>query len=166
MLAFFFSITSLISTLVVVDIFCDRRCCERAYRDHWSMRRTSLLLQLWGLEIRILHWKSALLLPWVTHHKKEERRNITWVIFPHFFWDAFPSSFGLFWRAPHHYSRCGFGVEWASLDFLDLIDGLIFSLVFCRRRLLSFVCLGPSKQNLMLWTWVLAKSGHLQTLTL
>ena len=80
--------------------------------------------------------------------------------------DAFPSSFGLFWRAPHHYSRCGFGVEWASLDFLDLIDGLIFSLVFCRRRLLSFVCLGPSKQSLMLWTWVLAKSGHLQTLTL
>ena len=63
LLAFFFSITSLISTLVVVDIFCDRRCCERAYRGHWSMRRTSLLLQLWGLEIRILHWKSALLLP-------------------------------------------------------------------------------------------------------
>ncbi len=42
---------------------CGRRFCERLYRDRWSMRRTSLLLQLWGLEIRILHWESAFLLP-------------------------------------------------------------------------------------------------------
>jgi hypothetical protein len=35
-------------------------------------------------------------------------------------------------------------------------------LVFSRGRLLGFVCLGPSKQSLMFWAYVLAKSGHLQ----
>ena len=93
------------------------------------------------------------------------------MIFPPFLWnhsgDAFPSSFGQFWQAPHHHSRCGFGAEWAGLDFLDLIDGLVFSLIFCRcrllgrLRLLGFVCLGPSKQSLILWAWVLAKNGPL-----
>jgi hypothetical protein len=63
LLAFVFSITSLISALVAVDVFCGRRCCERVYYDRWSMRRTNLLLQLWGLEIRILYWESVLLLP-------------------------------------------------------------------------------------------------------
>ncbi len=46
---------------------------------------------------------------------------------------------------------------------LGLIDGpTSLPLVFYRGRLLGFVCLGPSKQSLMLWAWDLAKSGHLQ----
>uniref|UniRef100_A0A2N9EPD4 Retrotransposon gag domain-containing protein n=1 Tax=Fagus sylvatica TaxID=28930 RepID=A0A2N9EPD4_FAGSY len=41
---------------------CGRRFCERVYRDRWSMRKTSFLLQLWGLEIRCSLWERALLL--------------------------------------------------------------------------------------------------------
>jgi hypothetical protein len=65
LLAFVFSITSFISALVAINVVvrrgCSRRGCGSVYRNRWSMRRTSLLLQLWCLEIRILLWESALL---------------------------------------------------------------------------------------------------------
>ena len=37
---------------------------------------------------------------------------------------------------------------------LGLIDGpMPLPVVFCHLRLLGFICLGPSKKNLKLWTW-------------
>ena len=82
---------------------CGRRFCERVNRDHWSMRRTSLLLQLWGLEIRLLHWESALLTSWAPRQKRG-KKGITWWCFSLFFLDCSD-------RSHHHHSRYEFGLS-------------------------------------------------------
>ena len=65
-----------------------------------------------------------------------------------------------------HIMAAGVGIGLSGLAWvLGSINGLrLLPLIFCCHRSLGLTYFGPSKQSLMLWAWVLAKSGHLQLL--
>ena len=68
-----------------------------------------------------------------------------------------------FWWVPWHIITCAIWIEW--VDFmLGLSNGpMPYPFVPVTVDLLGFICLGPSKQSLMLWAWTdVAKNGPLQ----
>ena len=137
---------------------CGRWFCGSVYRDRWAMKRTSPLSAIMVFGDPYFSLGRSFLLRLELHvwgrKKERERESITWVNFPSFFWtvlgNGFPSLFDCS-GGPHIITAdvC-LGLN-GPVCVLGLIDGpTSLPLVFCHGKLLGFVCLGPSKQSLML----------------
>ena len=142
--------------------------CGMIYRNWWSKRRTSFFVVIMCLEDPWFSLGKCHLIALSSASKMGGKREHHMGCF-YFSLLDFSGGFSLSFLncfSKFHIMAAGVGIGLSGLAWvLGSINGLrLLPLIFCCHRSLGLTYFGPSKQSLMLWAWVLAKSGHLQLL--
>ena len=142
--------------------------CGTIYRNLWSKRRTNFCVVIMCLGDPWFSLGKCHFIASSSASKMGGKRKHHLGCFYFSLLDCF-GGFSLSFlncSSKFHIMAAGVNIGLSGLAWvLGSINGLrLLPLIFCCHRSLGSSCFGPSKQSLMLWAWVLAKSGHLHTL--